>query len=183
MRGYIVSICLINCLVTTYINAIAQDRYYNKRHNLHITKNLPRLIADPCLQNLLKSIVKSNSKYYKGGESFYHLEYFNKKNFNYLGIYLDQWNNITSSDYSALMKVKGTLFLCKGNILSNSLFHKVRESKGRLEFNILKSSSDIPITMDPSLQGTFNSCKGLPIYIEVYTPEPISGYRMKIKQH
>jgi len=35
--------------------------------------------------------------------------------------------------------------------------------------------------IEPSLQGTMSICKGLPIYIEVYTPEPIGEYKMEIR--
>jgi len=162
---------LVSCLFVSRDIAVAQNKHQGKYKPIHFSKNLPILSIDACIENLLASVAKSNAKYFKNGQSFYSLEFFNRKGYRYLGIYLDKLNDVKNDNYVAVIKTTGVIFLCRGNVLDNPLFHNNGMHKEHIEFTMVKSNPDIPLSIEPSLQSTFDSCSGLPIYIEVYTPE------------
>jgi hypothetical protein len=158
----------------------------NNKHNLesdslYVTKDLPILVSDPCIENLLAAVIKSNSKYYNPGKSFYGLIFNNRKKYRYLEIFNDQWHDAKDTSYVAVIKLKKVMFLCSGDIKGNQLFHRITSSNIRVKLSITKKPSHIFTPNDPSLQGTFNTCIGLPIYIEVYTKNPIPGYKMHVR--
>jgi hypothetical protein len=157
------------------------NKYHAKSDSIYVIKDLPILSADDCIGNLLTAVAKSNSKHYNPGKSFYGLILNNQKKYRYLEIFTDQWHDAKDTSYVAVIKLNNAVFLCSGDIQGNPLFHRISSGNTRIRLSIAKKSSNIPMPIEPSLQGTFSSCKGLPIYVEVYTINPISGYKMHVR--
>jgi hypothetical protein len=98
-----------------------------------------------------------------------------------LEIFVDEWKDANYTTYGNAIKLKNAVFLCCGDIEDNTLFHRTTFGTMLVNLCVAKKSSRIPIPNEPSLQGTFRSCKGLPMYVEVYTTKPIPGYKMQVK--
>lgn len=179
-------VILISIIALTLSTSIYAQQMA-KRHALNadsivVYKNVSKLSVQNCLGSLLQAIVKSNSKYYKQGQSFYGLHISNRKKYWYLEVFIDQWHGTKDTSYTAMLKMKNTVFLCSGDLHDNPLFSKVGSHTQKIKFVASKKPIE-PTLMDPSLQGTLNICSGLPIYVEVYTPDPIQGYKMNVKKH
>lgn len=164
--------------VAKALNLNTHQNVYSNNDSLYVTKDLPILVADPCIGDLLEAVAKSNSKYYRWGKSFYGLHFNNRKGYRYLEVFTDEWHDAKETGYVAIIKVKNAVFLCGGDIEGNPLFHKTTSRNEQVKLSAARKSSRIPMLIEPSLQGTFNSCEGLPIYVEVYTANPISAYKM-----
>lgn len=184
----ILTVCflLVSSLITTskvnhQLSTKINSRFESESDSLYVTKDLPILVSDPCIENLLAAIIKSNSKYYNSGKSFYGLNFNNRKTYRYLEIFNDQWHDAKDTSYVAVIKLKKAMFLCSGDIIGNPLFHRITSSNIRVKLSITKKPSHIFTPNDPSLKGTFNSCIGLPIYIEVYAKNPIPGYKTHVR--
>jgi hypothetical protein len=149
--------------------------------SIHLIKVLPIIKADPCLEALLEAIAKSNRKYYDPGESFYGINFSNRGKYKYLEVFIDNRHAAKETNYLAAIKLKNTLFLFNVDINNEPLFHKTALSSIKIKLNLVKKSTKAIWLIEPSLQGTLSVCKGLPIYIEVYTPEPILGYKMEVR--
>ena len=54
-----------------HLNLNTHQNVYSNNDSLYVTKDLPILVADPCIEDLLEAVAKSNSKYYRWGKSFY----------------------------------------------------------------------------------------------------------------
>lgn len=186
MKACIISFLLFNLLFANksklnHLNLNIHQNVYSNNDSLYVTKDLPVLVADPCIGDFLEAVAKSNSKYYKRGKSFYGLHFNNRKGYRYLEVFTDEWHDAKETSYVAIIKLKNAVFLCGGDIERNTLFHKTASNNERIKLSIARKSSRIPMLIEPALQGTFNSCKGLPIYVEVYTANPISGYKMNAR--
>ncbi|MDB5146667.1 MAG: hypothetical protein JWQ57_687 [Mucilaginibacter sp.] len=151
------------------------------RDSIHITKVLPIIKPDPCLETLLEAIAKSNRKHYDPGGSFYGINFSNRGKYKYLEVFMGNRHDAKTTNYIAEIKLKNTLFLCNVDFNNEPLFHKTALGNTKIELNIAKKSIPDTWPVEPSLQGTLSVCKGLPIYIEVYTPEPIPGYKMEVR--
>ena len=151
------------------------------RDSIHFTKVLPIIKADLCLETLLEAVVKSNQKYYDPGKSFYGLNFNNRGQYKYLEIFMGSRQAAKTTNYIAIIKLKNVLFLCNVDFNNEPLFHKTTLGNMKIKLTIVKKSIEDMALIEPSLQGTMSICKGLPIYIEVYTPEPIGGYKMEVR--
>lgn len=181
--GAIIPVSIIALILSTSI----YGQQLKIRHTLNadsiiVYKNVSELSVQNCLGNLLQAIFKSNVKYYKQGESFYGLHISNRKKYWYLEVFIDQWHGAKDTSYSAMLKMKNAIFLCSGDLRNNSLFSKVGLHSQKIKLVASKKPVE-PMLIDPSLQGTLNICSGLPIYVEVYTSNPIQGYKMNVKKH
>ncbi|MFC0514225.1 hypothetical protein ACFFGT_08445 [Mucilaginibacter angelicae] len=180
-------VIILMSVIALILNTSLYGQQIGRRHMLNtdsiaVYKNVSEVSVQNCLGNLLQAIVKSNSKYYKQGVSFYGLHISNRKKYWYLEIFIDQWHGTKDTSYTAMLKMKNAVFLCSGDLRNNSLFSKVGLHCQKIKFVASKKQIE-PMLMDPSLQGTLNICSGLPIYVEVYTPDPIQGYQMNVKKH
>jgi hypothetical protein len=156
-----------------------QNIKYSKNDSIFVNKDLPIFEISPCVKKILIAVEKSNSKHYKTGKSFYGLIFNNRKKYRYLEIFSDQWNDAKDTSYIGAIKLDQAIFLCGGNVVDNSLFHRV---PGVIKVKLRKAKTPaIPMPIEPSLRGTFTICEGLPIYIEVYIADPINGYTMHVK--
>lgn len=180
--------CIVTLLsiIIFILNMNVYGYNYRKQHVLNtdsivVYKKVSALCVQNCLGNLLQAIVKTNKKYYKQGKSFYGLHINKRQKYFYLEIFIDRWHGAKDTSYSAMIKIKNAVFLCSGDLYKNSLFTNVGIRDQRIKLVIAKKPIE-PMLIDPSLQGTFRICSGLPIYVEIYTPEPIQGYKMTVKK-
>jgi len=169
------------------VNAQAQLKITEPEHqitkdSIRFTVALPVIKPAPCLEKLLWAIAKSNKKHYRSGESFYVLNFSYRRDYKYLEIYMASRHDAKKTNYSAAIILKNSLFLCDVDVINEPPFHKIVLSKIKLQLSIIKKSPPIISLVEPSLQGAMSICEGLPIYVEVYTPEPIWGYKMNIKR-
>jgi hypothetical protein len=156
----------------------------SKSDSLYISKDLPLFVADSCIGNLLKAVEKSNITLYNPQISFYGLYFNNREKYRYLEVFVDKWNDTKDTSYVGVLKIRNMLFLCSGDIQHTDLFRKTAD-KLQVKLKIARTGPKSPydaVPTEPSLQGTFKTCKGLPLYVEVFTANPISGYKMLIKQ-
>lgn len=137
--------------------------------------------VSPCLKDLFQSIIKSNSKYYKSGESFYGLHLDKRKNYWYLEVFTDQLHGSKDTSYTSIIKFKDAVFLCSGDLQKSPFFQKAEANNESVKLSIVRKRQIEPMLIEPSLQGTLKSCKGLPIYIEVFTVGPVRGFKMYVK--
>lgn len=163
------------------------DNHVKNKNNIQVDstvvyKKVSELSVQKCLENLLQAIVRSNTKHYKQGRSFYGLHINKNKNYWYLEIFPDQWHGTKDTSYTAVIKMKEAVFLCSGDLDNNPLFSRVGSRVESVKLVSSKKPTE-PMLIEPSLQGTLRICAGLPIYVEVYTAEPIQGYKMNVKKH
>jgi hypothetical protein len=177
----LISIIALILSTSTYGQQLGRQ-HAQKTDSIVVCKNVSEISVQNCLGSLLQAIVKSNSKYYMQGESFYGLQISKRKKYWYLEVIMDQWHGTKDTSYTAMLKIKNAVFLCGGDLRNNSLFSKVGLHRQKIKLVASKKPIE-PVLMDPSLQGTLNICSGLPIYVEVYTPDPIEGYKMNVKKH
>lgn len=184
MRVWLFCILLFTSLLEAKGQAqlkIINTKPERSRDSIHLTKVLPIIKADPCLETLLEAIAKSNRKYYDPSQSFYALNFSNRGQYKYLEIFMGSRHGVKNTNYFAIIKLKNALFLCNVDFNNEPLFHRTTVGNMKIKLNIAKRSIEDIELIEPSLQGTMSVCKGLPIYIEVYTPEPISGYKMDVR--
>lgn len=148
----------------------------------YFSKKLPEYQASSCLSNLFISIVKSNTRFYNPNKYFYSVTFNKRSNQKYLNVTPVLWRNAKNLDYTGVLKIRNVIFLCRGDFESDSLFKKKTSTTIRIKLQQSKDSTDWdPFTLDPSLDGVFYDCRGLPIHVEVYTEGKIQGYERKVR--
>lgn len=158
-----------------------QSCFSKQSDSLFVTKNLSVISASPCLSDLFQSIIKSNSKYYKSGESFYGLRLDKRKDYWYLEVFTDRLHGSKDTSYTSIIKFKDAVFLCSGDLQDSPFFYKAEAINEIVKLSIVRKPQIETMVIEPSLQGTLKACKGLPIYIEVFTVGPVHGFKMSIK--
>lgn len=140
-------------------------------------KELQQYHVNPCLLNLLQSIVRSNEKIYPNHDFFYSLTLRKTNKLKLLTVKVYLWCNLRNLDYNGFVKVKNATFLCGGDIENDELFKKDGLNMMTITSKLEKEELEIfPAIEDPVLSGRFVSCEGLPIHLEIYTKEKITGY-------
>jgi hypothetical protein len=145
----------------------------------HFDKSLPVCNVKPCVRKLLEAVVVSNKQYYDSNKFFYSLFYKKVKGTRYLRISTDQWNDSQSLDYIGVLKLSDAIFLCKGDIIGDSLFSITNLKFVRIKLKSAKDSIKVHFSIEPSLQGGYKECTGKLINLEVYTKGQIRGFDMK----
>lgn len=182
IKNAILSSCLLMLL---FVSCSAQKKVsmntYSNDSN-YFDKRLPEYQVSPCLFNLLTSIEKSNTKFYSPTKFFYSLTFNKGNNQKYLNVTPEEWSNAKSMDYTGILKIKNVTFLFRGDFENDSLFKRKSLNRIRVKLQQSKDSTDIvPFFTEPSLDGAFYECKGLPIYVEVYTRGKVPGYERKVR--
>lgn len=167
----------INQIRTSLINSAGSD-------SIQVTKILPLYTASDCIKNLLKAIEKSNAEKYDPKLSFYGLYLNNRNKYRYMEVYVGRWNDARDTSYFGALKIKNMTFLCRGDFKDSKLFHQTNQKiTVKLRHITRDSTTGMNVSPnEPSLQGTLKICKGLPLYIEVFTINRITGYNMHIKK-
>lgn len=161
---------------------------YFKNHgdSIYFDKMLKEYYIDSCIVDVFKAIVYADSSHvnYPPASYFYSI-YFSKsaktKGYQYLSVAPRLWNNSEYMDYKGIIKIEGMTFLCNGDFETDYKFHRI-EGK-RIRVKLAKNKNDTignHFIREPSLQGVYNDCKGLPIYIEVYVKEKIADFEMEV---
>lgn len=181
VRTVLLSICYAGLLPFCCNAQYETSKDIHTNSNNCSYKKLPEYQASLCISNLLSSVVKSNTRFYKPNKFFYSLTLKHGNNQKYLSIIPDEWHGAKNIDYVGILKIRGVTFLCRGDFDKDSLFKMQSTSFIKV---ILKQSKDsaymLPFFTEPSLDGIFNDCNGIPIYVEVYTIGKIAGYEKKI---
>ena len=169
-------ILVFHLLIFQTIGCQGQDN-----DSTRLDKKLSEYQINPCLSILLTSVADANRKYYNADTFFYALTFKRGKNQKYLSISTDRWHDAKLLDYDGMIKVKNISFLCRGDFKEDSLFKRLDSSALRVQLQKAKDITDaIPFFIEPSLQGTYFDCQGMPIYIEVYTKGKIPAFEMKV---
>jgi len=179
----------LNCY--SQINDSNRVSSRNKYHNggIYFDKNLDEYQIDSCLYSLLKAVVNSDRHHsdYKPDSFFHSLNFYKKSKsgrYRYLSIYPRLWNNPEYIDYTGIIKLDEMTFLCRGDFETDSLFHYLNFKKERVKLKQPKDNTfNTPFIEDPSFQGLFLNCKGVPIYIEIYIKGKIQEYEMDFQNN
>jgi len=183
---FLLIILSINCIGQIGKSKSKRKVFKSQSDSIYLNKNLPVFYVDSCLYDLFEEVVNadSNSIAYPPATYFYSL-YFSKKaktkGFQYLSVWPRLWNNSEYMDYIGVIKIGKMTFLCRGDFEADSKFHKVENKKVvvRLRKNKNDSFGNV-FNREPSLQGEYHDCKGLPIYIEIYVEGKIADFEMDI---
>ncbi|HET7116644.1 MAG TPA: hypothetical protein VFI29_09145 [Hanamia sp.] len=180
IKNVIVLVCF-GALLSLSCNGQKQSTNISTDSSNCFDKKLPEYQISSCISNLLESVVKSNSQFYDQKKYFYSLTLKKGDNQKYLNITPEEWHSATNMDYTGILKVRGVTFLCRGDFDKDSLFKKESSTFVRVKLKQSKDSADmLPFFTEPSLDGVFSDCKGLPIYVEVYTKGKILGFEKKL---
>ncbi len=164
-------------------NSQVEKTLIPKSDSVHLTKYLPLLKSEACITKLLTAVVNSQSQHFNTRSAFYALFFSNKKHHRYLKIFVDFWQDAKDTTYLAEIQLRNSTFLCGGDVLTDSLFHRSGLVNKRVYLKAARRTADIAFNIEPSLQGFFPSCGGLPLYVEIYTTHSIRGYKMKVTEH
>ena len=143
--------------------------------------SLPEYQVDPCLSKFLAGISASNRQYYDADKYFYSLTFREAKGYRYMYIRVEKWLEARDTDYVGILKMDGVSFLCRGDIRKASIFKisGLQEVKVKLQRD--KSDPDNYVyNTEPSLQGYYTECQGIPIQLEVYTKGKIPALERKV---
>jgi hypothetical protein len=143
-----------------------------------IKKKLPIYDAIPCIDNLLKQVVKANHRFYDTKKYFYSLSFKKEGAKRYLVIESGQYKSSRVLDYIGVIKISGAIFLCRGDITTDTLFKISNNTFLTILLQGTKDSEYIDYGFEPILSGLYQECTELKIYLEIYTRATLPGYKM-----
>lgn len=144
-----------------------------------VIKNLPIYHEISCITDLLKQIVKANHKFYDNKYFFYSLSLKKERDIRYLVIESARYKSSKTSDYVGAIKVSSAIFLCRGDITTDTIFKRNNDDFLNVYLKIKKGSEDFNYGIEPSLRGLYRECDGIKIYLEIYTRATLPGYGME----
>jgi len=143
--------------------------------------NLPVYELSPCLLGLLTAVTESNKDNYNKDEFFYSLIFEEGKKYRYINIMPERWLASSYADYAGALKINGMVFLFRGKLDRDSIFKKNLLDQIRVKLQHTKDDiSNNSFFNEPSLQGVYHECSGMPIYVEIYTKSKIKDFDMKV---
>lgn len=131
-----------------------------------------------CMDILFKAIAKSNEQNYPVDTFFYSVSLSMNSKTKRLEIEPQKWFASSKVDYKGLLKQGGATFLLRGNFASDTLFLKTGKLHNIRLMQMNKENESATFLQEPILQGFYLDCESLPIYIEVYALDVISGFKM-----
>ncbi len=167
-----------SCLALTIASCQGPNRVeqaIESADSLGAEKIFVEYTVDPCLLNLLTSIVESNKQLYNNKDFFYALTFKLNSGNRWMTIQTRLWDTPGKQQYSGIIKVDSAFFLCSGDIEKDSLFTAEKRSviKTRLKEEDPNNES-YPLAEEPILKGKFLDCKEKPVFIEIYTKGKIA---------
>lgn len=163
--------CMFTCLCMTCQGQ--KDSLYNV--------NLPEYQVDPCLAKFLAAVTASNRSYYGADKYFYSLTFREAKESRYMHIRAEKWLEARDTDYVGILKIDSVSFLCRGDIKKDPIFKVLPLQEVKVSLQRDKNDpNDYVYFHEPSLQGIYNECQGMPIYLEVYTKGRIPTLERKV---
>lgn len=154
---------------------------------------LPMFEIDSCLGSLLEDVVDAdmNASYFSEGRSqiVYTIDF--RDHEDYIDMFLMPMRVSKSGkfDYFGALKIKGALFLCRGNYRDQALFHKsnlpdtsltLKRPKKMGEFDAIDNAI-FDLMNNISLFGTYIECTGLKIVTSIYIQNKLPGYELDKK--
>jgi len=148
--------------------------------------------VDTCLYGLFKEIIRADRKVSKliPDFLFYSVTFKLNEEYRYLDISTERWNKSAFLDYTGIIVIDGVSFLCRGDFENDFLFQKVNANKIKVNLRKPKvfgtDSLDlkyVPLIYDKSFYGTYNECKGLPVYMDIFIKGEIKGFKMYLKKN
>ena len=165
---------LVVFLVTSCLN----DSTHAKNEQ-QVDIRLEEFRVDKCLYDFLSSVVLSNRQFYQSTDYYYSFEFGLTADRRSLYIAPEKWKSARTLDYIGYVAVNGVLFLCKGSLSKDSLFHKT----GKIKYaDLILSKNELgrmQTLSEPSLEGTLKLCPGMQLDVSVYTKGKIKGYLLK----
>jgi hypothetical protein len=144
-----------------------------------VNKQLPIYHAIPCVDNLLKQVVKANHKYYDAKKYFYSLSLKKEGEKRYLVIEAVQYKSSPVMDYVGAIKVSGAIFLCRGDISIDALLKLNGNNFLNVSLKSAKNADVFNYGMEPTLRGVYQECDKININLEIYTRGTLPGYKME----
>jgi hypothetical protein len=143
--------------------------------------NLPEYQVDPCLSNFLAEISASNKRYYDAEKYFYSLTFREAKGYRYMYIRVEKWLEARDTDYVGILKMDSVSFLCRGDLKKDPIFKALALQEVKVKLQQDKTAPDnYTYNNEPSLQGSYDECQGIPIHLEVYTKGRILALERKV---
>lgn len=144
-----------------------------------IKKRLPIYHSSSCIEELLRQVVKANRGYYDPNKYFYSLSFKKEGGKRYLVIESGKYKSSRVFDYVGVMKIYGSIFLCRGDIASDTLFKSDNDAFLSVHLERKKVTKDFDYGVEPSLRGLYQQCNGIKISLEIYTRASLPGYKME----
>jgi len=158
-----------------YLNINCKGQEYDSSY-----LKLPEYQVDSCLSELLATVAQSNKQYYSD-KYFYSLTFKEGKKTRYMSITPGMWSEARYVDYGGILKINNITFLFRGDFQQDSIFKRTNLPQIEVKLRKEKGDSDKgAFFIEPSLQGVYYECKGMPIYMEVYTKGKIPNFEMKV---
>lgn len=141
---------------------------------------LPIYKISPCLFGLLTEVAESNKANYNGDQLFYSVILGEGKKYKYINIKPERWVESRYLDYKGVLEINSMFFLFRGN-LDDTIFKKSSLPTVNVRLRQANDSLDTnSFFVEPSLRGVYHECKGMPIYMEIYTKSKIKNFDMKV---
>ena len=141
---------------------------------------VPEYHASACIKKLFVAIVESNKQNYNPQDYFYSVTFKESNNVLYMTVSSVRWTQTSHLDYVGIIRLNKASFLLRGDLDKGGVFE--RDSNSVLSVLLKKEDSDTSELFfnEPSLRGGYRLCKPMPIDLEVYTKNKISGFDMKV---
>ena len=144
-----------------------------------IEKKLPIYHASPCIENLLRQVVKANRGYYDPKKYFYSLSFKREGDKRFLVIESGKYKSSRVFDYVGVIKIYSSIFLCRGDIATDTLFKSNSDAFLSVYLGDKKDADDFDYGVEPSLSGSYQECNGIKISLEIYTRATLPGYKIE----
>ena len=146
-----------------------------------VKKKLPIYRASPCIENLLRQVVKANRGYYDPKKYFYSLSFKREGDKRFLVIESGKYKSSRVFDYVGVIKIYSSIFLCRGDIATDTLFKSNNDAFVSIYLGGKKDTDDFDYGVEPSLKGSYQECNGIKISLEIYTRATLPGYKMEVQ--
>lgn len=177
-RNVLLNLIVYYCLALTITSCqgrVSNDQSAKLADSLKATNTFTEYTADPCLSDLLISIVDSNNQFYKSEEFFYSLTFKLNNGNRRITVEARLWDTPGKQKYKGVLKIGGAFFLFSGDIEKDSLFKIKKTSMIKTSLKEESAGNEsYPYADEPILKGKFAGCKDKPINIEIYTKGKIS---------
>jgi hypothetical protein len=148
-----------------------------------LNKKLPIYHAISCIDDLLKHVVNANQKFYDPKKYFYSLSLKRQGEKRYMVIESGRYKSSRAFDYIGVIKIGGSIFLCRGDIATDTLFKMNKNAFLKVYLESAKQSDNFDYGAEPSLRGSYQECTGINISLEIYTRGTLPGYKMKERKN
>lgn len=165
------------------INKIVHENHISIVDTSILSKKLPVYDVISCIDNLLKQVVNANQRFYAPKKYFYSLSFKRQGDKRYLVIEVGRYKSSRVCDYVGAIKVGSSIFLCRGDITTDTLFKINKKAFLNVHLESAKQSDNFNYGVEPSLRGVYQECRGINISLEIYTRATLPGYKMEERKN